>query len=130
MRAWWRVPLLLSLVWSHAAPAAEPEPLQLLGRSSVEGYRVELNPTDWRWLRDKGHLRLGTSAPDYPPFENTINEHNFEGVTADFAALIAQLPRRLAILYAVLPVAEETGVGLREPGQRRFEQSDLLADGR
>ena len=93
MRAWWRVPLLLSLVWSHAAPAAEPEPLQLLGRSSVEGYRVELNPADWRWLRDKAHLRLGTSAPDYPPFENTINEHNFEGVTADFAALIAQLLR-------------------------------------
>lgn len=93
MRAWWRVPVLLSLAWSLATPAAEPESLQLLGRSSVEGYRLELNQADWRWLRDKGRLQLGTSAPDYPPFENTINEHNFEGVTADFAALIAQLLR-------------------------------------
>ena len=92
MRAWCWGLLLLNLFGELSSLAlAAPEPLQLLGRSSVEGYRVQLAETDWRWLRDKDRLLLGASAPDYPPFENTINEHNFEGITADFAALLGQL---------------------------------------
>ncbi|WP_095167720.1 transporter substrate-binding domain-containing protein [Pseudomonas sp. Irchel 3H3] len=91
MRAWLLLLTLLNLWWSANSPAAGPQPLQLLGRSSVEGYRVELAATDRRWLRTQGRLRLGASAPDYPPFENTINGDNFEGITADFAGLIGQL---------------------------------------
>lgn len=92
MRAWCWGLLLLNLFGAlNSLALAAPEPLQLLGRSSVEGYRVQLAETDWRWLRDKDRLLLGASAPDYPPFENTINEHNFEGITADFAALLGQL---------------------------------------
>ncbi|SEM69619.1 two-component system, NarL family, sensor histidine kinase EvgS [Pseudomonas sp. ok272] len=93
VRTWPVIMMLISLCWPLDSTAAAPEPLQLLGRSSVEGYRVDLDPADWRWLQEKGRLRLGASAPDYPPFENTINEHNFEGITADFAELIAQLLR-------------------------------------
>ena len=91
MRAWLLLLTLLNLCWSPSSPAAGPQPLQLMGRSSVEGYRVELAATDWHWLRNQGRLRLGASAPDYPPFENTINGDNFEGITADFAELIGQL---------------------------------------
>ncbi|MDR9749996.1 transporter substrate-binding domain-containing protein [Pseudomonas sp. SZMC_28357] len=68
-----------------------PRVLNLLGRSSVEGYRVELSVADERWLRDKGTLRLGASAPDYPPFELTLNDFDFEGITADYADLLGQL---------------------------------------
>ncbi|WP_347927457.1 transporter substrate-binding domain-containing protein [Pseudomonas helvetica] len=90
----WLVALTLFSPWYAANTfAQEPEPLHLLGRSTVEGYRVELAPADWRWLRDKGSLRLGASAPDYPPFESTINDYDFEGITADFADLLAQLLR-------------------------------------
>jgi len=91
MRAWLLLLTLLTLCWSASSPAAGPQPLQLLGRSSVEGHRVELSATDWQWLRTQGRLRLGASAPDYPPFENTINGDYFEGITADFAGLIGQL---------------------------------------
>ncbi|WP_095148865.1 transporter substrate-binding domain-containing protein [Pseudomonas sp. Irchel s3a18] len=88
----WRVVLTgVSLCWALSCLGSTPEPLRLQGRSSVEGYRVNLDEADWRWLREKGRLHLGASAPDYPPFENTINDQYFEGITADFAGLIAQL---------------------------------------
>lgn len=90
----WLVALTLLSPWYAADTfAQDPEPLHLLGRSTVEGYRVELAPADWRWLRDRGRLRLGASAPDYPPFESKINDYDFEGITADFADLLAQLLR-------------------------------------
>jgi two-component system sensor histidine kinase EvgS len=75
------------------AIADEPLQLQLhlLGRSSVAGYQVQLEEKDWQWLRDKQVLRLGVSGPDYPPFEITRNRDELEGITADYAALVAEL---------------------------------------
>ncbi|MGV8889715.1 MAG: transporter substrate-binding domain-containing protein [Pseudomonas sp.] len=70
---------------------AEPETLKLLGRSKVEGYQVGLDEKDWSWLRQKGTLHLGISAPDYPPFDLTTNSRDYEGLTADYAGLLAQL---------------------------------------
>ncbi|MHC8327923.1 response regulator [Pseudomonas sp. LB1P83] len=71
--------------------AGEPERLQLLGRSKVEGYEVHLEKRDRQWLRNTRVLRLGVSGPDYPPFEVTRNHDELEGITADYAALVAQL---------------------------------------
>ncbi|CDF92575.1 MULTISPECIES: transporter substrate-binding domain-containing protein [unclassified Pseudomonas] len=98
-----RACLRFSLVWffalwaasclaqtkTHAEP--EPEAFQLFGRSTVDGYEVELDESDWTWLRHKGVLTLGISTPDYPPFDLTTNGHDYEGLTADYAGLIAQL---------------------------------------
>jgi len=34
---------------------------------------------------------MGISGPDYPPFEITRNRQELEGLTADYAELLAQL---------------------------------------
>ncbi|MHC8410389.1 transporter substrate-binding domain-containing protein [Pseudomonas sp. Hz4] len=83
--------LLFCVLGAPVTEADEPQRLHLLGRSSVEGYQVQLNEKDWQWLRDKRVLRLGVSGPDYPPFEITRNVDELEGITADYAALVAQL---------------------------------------
>lgn len=91
VRVWLVLLTLLSLFWSLDSFAAKPQLLKLQGRSTVDGYRVELEEADWRWLREQGSLRLGASAPDYAPFEVTINDKYLEGITADFAVLLGQL---------------------------------------
>ncbi|MFJ2367240.1 transporter substrate-binding domain-containing protein [Pseudomonas sp. NPDC087697] len=70
---------------------AESQPYHLLGRSSVEGYHVELDDSDWLWLRSKGTLVLGASAPEYPPFGITNNGNDYEGLTADYVQLLGEL---------------------------------------
>eukprot|EP01034_Spumella_vulgaris_P008304 gene8304-10567_t len=44
---------------------------------------------DWRWLRDKDSLRLGVSLPDNAPFGMITGGQDYEGITADYAALLA-----------------------------------------
>ncbi|WP_339628823.1 transporter substrate-binding domain-containing protein [uncultured Pseudomonas sp.] len=84
--------LLSSVLLGGLAAAAEPaEPLQLLGRAQASGQDINLSDADWRWLRLKHGLRLGTSAPDYPPFDLTTSERDYEGLSADYAGLVAQL---------------------------------------
>ena len=84
--------LLLLIIGLHSAIAdTSVQTLGLLGRSSVEGYSVELAPADRQWLKHKGTLRLGVSAPDYPPFDLTSSGEELEGLTADYAALLSQL---------------------------------------
>ena len=81
------------LVLGQPDAFAEPpaQTLHLLGRSSVEGYSVMLEASDKQWLKQHGPLRLGTSAPDYGPFDLTVNGQDFEGLTADYAQLLSQL---------------------------------------
>jgi two-component system sensor histidine kinase EvgS len=91
VRACLFVLLLFTLVQAGAVQAEEPLVLHLLGRSTVEGYEVRLDDQDWQWLRSKRVLRLGVTGPDYPPFEVTRNHDELEGITADYADLLAQL---------------------------------------
>ncbi|MGE8175776.1 transporter substrate-binding domain-containing protein [Pseudomonas fluorescens] len=83
--------LLCSLSSVLPVDAAEPEHLHILGRSSVEDYQVNLDEQDWGWLRHKGSLVLGDSAPDYPPFSISNKSNEYEGLTADYAKLLSQL---------------------------------------
>ncbi|WP_213878050.1 transporter substrate-binding domain-containing protein [Pseudomonas sp. dw_358] len=80
-------------VWSLHALAAPvtPQTLHLLGRSHVEGYELALSPDDREWLRARGTLTLGTSAPDYAPFDISHNGLDYEGLTADYAQLLGEL---------------------------------------
>ncbi|MBV4496471.1 transporter substrate-binding domain-containing protein [Pseudomonas sp. SWRI12] len=84
------VALLGSLSMAPQVGAA-PESLQVLGRSHVDDYSVSLAAADWGWLRQKGTLLLGASAPDYAPFSITGNGRDYEGLTADYAQLLGQL---------------------------------------
>ena len=88
----WLVVLLLSGALNAVANATMPaQTLQVLGRSQVDGYSVVLDEGDREWLRAKGTLLLGASAPDYPPFGITGTGRDYEGLTADYAALLAGL---------------------------------------
>src|SRR3979490_42865 len=86
-----RAALLVACCTLLPIALAAPEHLSLLGRSHVEGYRLHLVEADWRWLREQGRLRLGASAPDYAPFEQTVNGQDFEGITADYVGLLSEL---------------------------------------
>ncbi|QIB08911.1 transporter substrate-binding domain-containing protein [Pseudomonas fluorescens] len=83
--------LLLGSLSMAPPVGATSESLQVLGRSHVDDYSVSLDTGDWAWLRQKGTLLLGTSAPDYAPFSITGNGRDYEGLTADYAQLLGQL---------------------------------------
>lgn len=85
------VALLLGSLSVAPPVGAAPESLQVLGRSHVDDYSVSLDAADWAWLRQKGTLLLGASAPDYAPFSITGNGRDYEGLTADYAQLLGQL---------------------------------------
>lgn len=91
-----RLPVLLagsllgSLLLSVSSLATEAVVLQLLGRSELHDLGVPLDERDRLWLRQKGVLRIGTSEPDFPPFDITGSGQDYEGVTADYLQLIAK----------------------------------------
>lgn len=53
----------------------------LLSRSTAGYMDVQLDKSQRLWLQNKRELILGTSAPDYPPFDLTISGHDYEGFT-------------------------------------------------
>ncbi len=68
----------------------EPHPLRLLGHSALDTLHLDLGESDWRWLRERRTLVMGVSAPDYAPFDLTSSSGELEGITADYAALLAK----------------------------------------
>lgn len=73
----------------HSPPGIES--LSLLGRSHTSVQALGLDEADWRWLRTKGVLTLGTSKAGSAPFELASSERDYEGLTADYAELLADL---------------------------------------
>lgn len=82
--------LLIGLLPSVAMALDEPHALRLLGHSTLEKPDVPLAEADWRWLRERRTLVMGVSAPDYAPFDLSNDNGELEGISADYAALIAQ----------------------------------------
>jgi two-component system sensor histidine kinase EvgS len=78
---------LMATCWASDTPQV----LQLLSRSGLENVQLRLDEQDRQWLRQHPVLRMGISGPDYPPFEITRNQQELEGLTADYADLLAQL---------------------------------------
>ncbi|RAU44601.1 response regulator [Pseudomonas sp. RIT412] len=78
----------LSLVAQLQATAAER--YALLSRSNPAHMDVALDRAQWQWVRSQRELVLGTSAPDYPPFDMTPTGHDYEGLTADYAGILAR----------------------------------------
>ena len=72
--------------------ASDPaQHLQLLPQAELDNVHVALDGRDRQWLRQHPVLRMGISGADYPPFEITRNQQELEGLTADYAELLAQL---------------------------------------
>jgi two-component system sensor histidine kinase EvgS len=80
------------LCLSTSVPAAQTssKSLTLLSRSSAEHLEVQLDQSQRQWINNKRELILGTSAPDYPPFDLTLSGHDYEGYTADYAGILGK----------------------------------------
>ncbi|WP_095189584.1 transporter substrate-binding domain-containing protein [Pseudomonas sp. Irchel 3E19] len=72
-----------------AAPSASPD-YALLSRSANESIPVVFDLPQQQWLLTRNELILGTSTPDYPPFDMTVSGRDYEGLTADYAGLLSQ----------------------------------------
>ncbi|MCK3863799.1 transporter substrate-binding domain-containing protein [Pseudomonas sp. B329] len=77
-----------SVYADHAAVPAEG--LKLLGRSHAADI-LELSEADQKWLHAKGSFTLGTSMERPAPFELLSSKNDYEGITADYAELLADL---------------------------------------
>lgn len=72
----------------QAAPI-ESQSYSLLSRATAAQHEVQLDRPQRLWIRNRSELVLGTSAPDYPPFDMTIDSsQDYEGLTADYAGLL------------------------------------------
>ncbi|MFP3514752.1 transporter substrate-binding domain-containing protein [Pseudomonas sp. SIMBA_077] len=66
------------------------ESFSLLSRSGTYHMEVPLGKQQRYWLQEKRELLLGASAPDYPPFDMTVSGQEYEGLTADYAGILAK----------------------------------------
>jgi two-component system sensor histidine kinase EvgS len=82
---------LLSLQSLCALAVEVGEPRQLLARSISSSEALALSSEDRQWLKHKQHLLLGTTFPDYPPFDINASNNDYEGLTADYAGLLSEL---------------------------------------
>ncbi|TDF84144.1 transporter substrate-binding domain-containing protein [Pseudomonas sp. H9] len=82
---------LLSLQAFPAMAIDVGEPRQLLARSISSSAALTLSAEERSWLKHKQHLILGTTVPDYPPFDINVSQNDYEGLTADYAGLISEL---------------------------------------
>lgn len=80
--------LLLAMVLPPSAAALDS--YKLLGRASIDAATPRLDARQRQWLDSRPELLLGTSAPDYPPFDITLSGEDYEGITADYAGLLSQ----------------------------------------
>ena len=80
----------LCLITSVHAAQPESEGYTLLSRTLPGHLQVQLDSSQQAWAGSRTQLVLGTSAPDYPPFDLTISSHEYEGFTADYAGLLSE----------------------------------------
>ena len=81
----------LCLSTSVSATHTATDNFNLLSRATAGHLEVQLDPSQRQWVHNKSALILGTSAPDYPPFDLTVSGHDYEGFTADYAGIIGQV---------------------------------------
>ncbi|MFK3816919.1 ATP-binding protein [Pseudomonas sp. NPDC089407] len=88
------------LLFCSVARATLPEAssFTLLPRSSSGPPHYLLTDEQRQWLENRDELVLGTSAPDYPPFDITSGGRDYQGLTAEYANMVGnalQLPVRV-----------------------------------
>lgn len=81
----------LCLSTSVSATHSASEHYTLLSRSMAGHMEVQLDKSQRQWLNNKRELTLGTSAPDYPPFDLTNSGSDYEGFTADYAGILGKV---------------------------------------
>lgn len=124
-RQGWRILLLLLILFAAlgATPSASGQaagvyarvPLNAPSASGSENHsaRLEILDEDRRWLWRRRNLRVGVSGPDNPPFDLLGNGDRFEGVSAEYLALLAEW-LRLDIRVVSYPDRASALEGLRQ----------------
>ena len=84
------------LLWLACTALADAQTLPLHGRSQPEPawserLQMQLADRDRQWLRARRVLRVGVSRPDYAPLDLSANGGTYEGISADYLALLARL---------------------------------------
>lgn len=84
--------LMAGLCLSTLVIADSATPSGYIALSREHGNCLSIEPTELQqhWLKNRSRLVLGTSAPDYPPFDITNRGRIYEGLTADYAGIVAQ----------------------------------------
>lgn len=67
------------------------EPQVLSSQLRIDRHDIAISSEDWHWLRRKGELVIGVSATEAAPFRVIDDDNQYEGISADATALIAQL---------------------------------------
>ncbi len=83
--------LLLIGLTCAAGQSFASEVRQLLARSVSATQPLSLPAAERQWLNGRKHLVLGSSRPDYPPFDINISLHDYEGLTADYVGILTEL---------------------------------------
>lgn len=83
--------LILGLFLTINAMASEPYTAVINGQYSGTFPSVSLSTAQQDWLQQKSQIILGVSQPDYPPFDIINFNNEYIGITADYAALIANV---------------------------------------
>ena len=87
---YWMAAVFFCLSLNVQADPIAAERYTLLSRSNPAHMDVALDRAQWQWVRNKRELVLGTSAPDYPPFDMTLTGHDYEGFTADYLGIVGK----------------------------------------
>ncbi|RDL18926.1 two-component system sensor histidine kinase EvgS [Pseudomonas sp. URMO17WK12:I10] len=83
--------LLLMVLAGPVAQSLASETRSLLARSVSATQPLNLQTAERQWLDARKRLVLGTSRPDYPPFDINVSPSDYEGLTADYVGIIAEL---------------------------------------
>ncbi|WP_339454259.1 transporter substrate-binding domain-containing protein [Pseudomonas sp. EA_5y_Pfl2_R50] len=100
IRCFYLAGLIAGLCLSSQVMASllDPDHYVLRSRSTYESMPLHLEASQRQWLQGRQELKLGISAPDYPPFDMTVSGRDYEGFTADYAGFLGQatgLPIRI-----------------------------------
>ena len=91
LRSSW-LPLCLLLISTQVAAISLPlAPQVLSSQLRLDRHDIAITTEDWHWLRHKAELRLGISPDESEPFSVNAEDHQYEGISADVTALVAQL---------------------------------------
>ncbi|WP_375056781.1 transporter substrate-binding domain-containing protein [Zobellella sp. DQSA1] len=91
--------LFLLIPFTLGAKSDRPEPLDLLPHTRLPYREITLGEDDWRWLRQKKELTVGTSLPDQAPLDLSRGTGDYEGITADYLSSLAdRLGMRVRVL--------------------------------
>ncbi|WP_205297821.1 transporter substrate-binding domain-containing protein [Pantoea sp. Cy-639] len=82
--------LLLALLSVPAVADVPGENRRLLARALSAAPPMVLATVDRQWLDEHGRLLLGSSRPDYPPFDINTSLTDYEGLSADYAGLLSE----------------------------------------